>query len=327
MSSPPISIKVSNRPGKKPIRKLPATIEITSTTTVEDAKKQIARAAGGRDHNRIAILNPETQAIIKDRKALLAQDAAVVGAKELLVKDLGRQISWKGVYVIEYLGPIVIHLVVPLLRPYIYQSSSTSDKMSTVQYLSQAMIVLHFLKREFETLFVHRFSNETMPFFNVFKNSGHYWFLSGINIAYWIYSPKALTAKSTTDPTTSLFVYLGLGLYNFGEVANLNAHYILSRLRSPGGTERGIPKGFGFSWVTCPNYLFETIAWMGICLVTRSYMTLLFTVVGTAQMVQWANQKEKRYRTDFGDRYKAKKYPILPGLAYPGGKRRKGAAK
>jgi very-long-chain enoyl-CoA reductase len=51
------------------------------------------------------------------------------------------------------------------------------------------MIMAHFIKREIETLFVHRFSHSTMPFFNVFKNSFHYHLLSGINLAYWVYGP------------------------------------------------------------------------------------------------------------------------------------------
>ena len=45
------------------------------------------------------------------------------------------------------------------------------------------------LKRELETIFVHT-SNATMPAFNIFKNSGHYWILSGFNLAYFIYGPS-----------------------------------------------------------------------------------------------------------------------------------------
>ena len=49
--------------------------------------------------------------------------------------------------------------------------------------------MIHFLKREFETVCIHRFSNNSMPVKNIFKNSFHYWVLSGINMAYWIYRP------------------------------------------------------------------------------------------------------------------------------------------
>ena len=174
-----------------------------------------------------------------------------------------------------------------------------------------AMVVLHFIKREFETIFVHKFSANTMPAFNIFKNSGHYWGLSGFNLAYWLYAPTALAAKPSFALSTPI-TYAGIALYIYGELSNLYTHLTLSSLRSRGGTERGIPTGYGFNWVTCPNYLFETIAWVGICLVSRSWSTVLFTVVAWAQMQQWARQKERQYRTDFGDRYKKHKHVLLP---------------
>lgn len=173
-----------------------------------------------------------------------------------------------------------------------------------------AMIVLHFLKREYETVFVHKFSLATMPLLNIFKNSFHYWVLSGLNIAYWIYAPSSYTAKSS--PTIDYINYAGLVLYVYGEVSNFIAHQTLSNLRSRGGTERGIPKGYGFGLVTCPNYLFELIAWTGIALVSKSAATVIFNGIAWAQMHQWAIKKEKALRAEFPDKYKKKKYVLLP---------------
>jgi very-long-chain enoyl-CoA reductase len=197
--------------------------------------------------------------------------------------------------------------------------------------MALGMYVLHFIKRELETLFVHKFSSSTMPFRNVFKNSAHYWILGGLNVAYWVYAPNAIAAKPMSDPSTSTpTIYLGVLLWVFGEIANLYTHVVLSNLRSSGGTERGIPKGFGFNWVTCPvrqtprliihkadigqNYLFEILTMIGLSLVTGSASQAIFTAVGWYQMQEWAQAKEKRYRQEFGDKYKPKRYPLTPGI-------------
>jgi very-long-chain enoyl-CoA reductase len=181
---------------------------------------------------------------------------------------------------------------------------------SDTQVLVCALLTLHFLKREYETLFVHRFSNATMPARNIFKNSAHYWALSGFNIAYWVFRPDA--AAATKDPNPVL-LYGGLALFVFSELANLNAHMVLRDLRRPGTTERGIPSGFGFSVVTCPNYMFEVLAWLGVFLVSQlSWSVLIFTLVSGMQMWSWALKKEKRYRKEFGDKYKKKRTVLLP---------------
>jgi len=173
------------------------------------------------------------------------------------------------------------------------------------------MIVLHFIKREYETLYIHKFSLSTMPFRKIFKNSAHYWLLSGLNIAYWIYAPNSYTARS--GQKLDYMNMAGIVLYIFGELSNLHTHITLSNLRSPGGTERGIPRGYGFNMVTCPNYMFELIAWTGVALVSKSSAVLIFNVVAWAQMHQWAIKKERALRSEFPDKYKKKKYVLIPG--------------
>lgn len=182
--------------------------------------------------------------------------------------------------------------------------------MSQTQLLFLGMIVGHFVKREIETLFVHKFSANTMPASNIFKNSFFYWALSGLLCAASVYYPGSLAARADQP----LVDAAGFLLYALGELANARVHLYLSSLRSSGSTERKIPSGYGFSIVTCPNYLYEIIAWVGIIIVSRDWTVLLFISIGAAQMYVWAKGKESAYRKEFGDKYKRKRYVILPGL-------------
>ena len=172
-------------------------------------------------------------------------------------------------------------------------------------------VVAHFVKRELETIFVHRFSAATMPARNIFKNSAHYWVLSGLNMAGWVFAPSSSAAK----PTNAIMLYLGIALYAIAEYFNMQVHLILRGLRSSGETERGIPEGFLFDLVTCPNYFTESMSWMGVYLISGfNWSVLVFIVASVWQMREWALKKEKRYRKEFGDKYKKKRYTMLPGL-------------
>ena len=51
------------------------------------------------------------------------------------------------------------------------------------------MVLFHYIKRELETIFVHRFGNDTMPWTNVLKNSLHYWGIFGICCMYFFLKP------------------------------------------------------------------------------------------------------------------------------------------
>lgn len=306
----PSSLKLTNRSPKQPIRKLPGSIDISDDTTVEEIKVAIAKTSGLSDPNRVGLFDPSTKKTLKNRKGRIIDEKAVIDAGEVLVKDLGPQIAWRTVFVIEYLGPILIHAAVAAARPYLYKGGPAAWDLSHTQWLTFAMIQLHFFKREVETLFVHKFSANTMPVFNVFKNSFFYWVVSGLVCAYSIYSPRSLAATAD-QPLIDL---AGALVYLFGEIGNASVHLYLAGLRSSGGTERRIPLGFGFRLVTCPNYMFEVLSWVGIIVASRDWTVAAFIIMGVYQMYAWAKGKERTYRKEFGDSYKKKRFVMLPGL-------------
>ncbi|KAK3344302.1 3-oxo-5-alpha-steroid 4-dehydrogenase-domain-containing protein [Lasiosphaeria hispida] len=314
--APTTSVKLTNRAPKKPIKKLPSTIELPRDATVEDAKLQIARQSGISDFNRIGLFDPTTKKILKNRAALVLQEAGVAEAGELVVKDLGPQIAWRTVFVIEYFGPILFHVLFPLVRPYIYHippyvyKSEAETPLTQVQWLLFALFQIHFLKREYETVFVHKFSANTMPAFNIFRNSAFYWMLAGVLCAFDIYAPGSLSARDELVPLD----YFGLGLFTVCEICNWIVHQHLASLRKPGGTEKGIPNCIGSSLVTCPNYMFEVLAWVGVILISRSWAVVAFIATGVVYMRSWSRGKEKALRKEFGDKYKKKQFTMLPGL-------------
>ncbi|KAJ1966481.1 3-oxo-5a-steroid 4- dehydrogenase [Dipsacomyces acuminosporus] len=287
----------------------PFAVDVSDSATVDELKMSIFK--------QVKSLHPARQRLtIGDKKTVLEDGDALskYGISDnatVYVKDLGPQISWQMVFYIEYFGPILLHYLVFNFQGIFY---GKTFEHSDVQRRAYILIMGHFVKRELETAFVHRFSHGTMPLFNVFKNSAHYHLLSGLNLAYWIYSPA--TSKGTelaahlSNPTLLAIL---TGVFLFAEFSNLSTHITLRNLRPPGTRVRRIPYGYGFDLVSCPNYLFETIAWVAIAVMTRSLSALLFLVVSTAQMYIWAIKKHRQYRREFPDYPKSRKamFPFI----------------
>lgn len=84
-----LSLKLTNRAPKKPIRRLPESVELAPDATVEDAKAAIARVSGFTDYNRIGLYDPVSKQTLKNRRALVRDEEGVISAGELVVKDLG----------------------------------------------------------------------------------------------------------------------------------------------------------------------------------------------------------------------------------------------
>ncbi|KAI8325617.1 hypothetical protein GQ54DRAFT_254454 [Martensiomyces pterosporus] len=288
----------------------PFVVEVSGNATVDELKAAISKQVKSLSPDRQRLTVGDKKTVIEDGDALakygIGDDATVY------VKDLGRQIGWQTVFYIEYLGPIIFHFLVYNFQTLFY---GKTFEHSEVQRRAYILIMGHFIKRELETAFVHRFSHGTMPLFNVFKNSFHYHLLSGLNLAYWIYRPAtakdSVVAAQLSNPT---ILALLTGVFLFAEISNLSTHITLRNLRPPGTRVRRIPYGYGFDLVSCPNYMFESLAWLAIAAMTRSIAALFFLVVSTGQMYIWAVKKHKQYKREFPDYPKSRK-AIFPFVA------------
>jgi very-long-chain enoyl-CoA reductase len=211
------------------------------------------------DVNRISLKN-------LDGKVLTSASFHTVRNDEIIfLKDFGPQISWKLVFLLEYLGPILLHS----MGYYWYSPTQTRAKLFFI------MNLMHYLKRLGETLCIHKFSHATMPLKNLFKNCTHYWFFGSVCLL-GVYSPSYTPLVAVEGNALNSLVFA----WCFCQVSNLKCHLILSNLRQDGGTQRSIPFGYMFSLVSCPNYFFEIIGWLIVSVVSGSLFTLFFTVLG-----------------------------------------------
>ena len=117
--------------------------------------------------------------------------------------------------------------------------------------IATGLFMAHFIKRELETLFVHVFGNDTMPLFNLFKNSTYYWGYAFL-VAYFTIHPKYQAPAEWQ-------VYVGAAGTILSMLGNFYTHIILKNLRPPGSRERVIPKGFLIHTITTNLKLLSTL--------------------------------------------------------------------
>ncbi|XP_020596138.1 very-long-chain enoyl-CoA reductase [Phalaenopsis equestris] len=139
--------------------------------------------------------------------------------------------------------------------------------------LVTAALAIHFAKRVYEVLFVHRYSGQ------IFLDSAF-----SISLSYFLSTVTTIYAQRLTqnmpEPAIDL-KYAGVLIFLLGISGNFYHHYLLSKLRLKGEKVYKIPKGGLFELVVCPHYLFEIIGFIGISLISQTVYSFSFTL-GTA---------------------------------------------
>ncbi|GFE52841.1 hypothetical protein BaOVIS_002450 [Babesia ovis] len=169
------------------------------------------------------------------------------------------------------------------------------------------MLMFHFLKREFESVFIHRFSKSTMPIANLFINCFHYWILCALGIGYFVFHPRyneiILFSKHEKTVLIALFFYC--------QFMTLMTHITLRNLRPKGTKVRGIPHNWGFQYVSCANYFWELMIWVVVALYSNTVSAYIFTVAVGFILFEWAKKKHYKYIKEFPN-YDRRRKIIIP---------------
>jgi very-long-chain enoyl-CoA reductase len=285
------------KPGKK-VKDFGA-IQVDDKATVAEFKvafEKKTKISRHRQNFKFQGGNNALLSLADDSKTLASY--GVKSNSELQFKDLGPQIGYRTVFLAEYLGPLLFVLFYATRPAFLYGEGAAAKPFDHTAWLGVVAWSVHFLKREFETVFIHRFSRPTMPLFNLFKNCAYYWSFGAV-VGYPLAHPDY------HGPTSQLQIQLGLGLFAVSEFLNFLVHVQLRNMRPAEGSKvRPVPKGPLFALVSCPNYTFEVLGWVGFSLFTQIFFSYLFTLVGFLQMTDWALKKHRGYIKSDGDAYK-----------------------
>jgi very-long-chain enoyl-CoA reductase len=194
-----------------------------------------------------------------------------------------------GMFVLYFL-PVITATVFAL--PYLASASLT-------QWLVYAAVLVHFLKRTYEVLFVHKYSGSMQPLtFGV------------IVVTYALIAGMISALNAQAAPGFDALFVLGLVFFVIGEIGNFYHHKLLADLRKDGDGYH-IPRGGWFEKATCPHYFFELLAWLGIVLLSRYLFTLLAFIAMLGYLSGRSIKTRQWYQKRFPE-YPAERKNMIP---------------
>lgn len=158
------------------------------------------------------------------------------------------------------------------------------------------LVIAHFLKRDLEVLFLHKYSGHTE--------------LGTARLIGFAYAMTSfmICMVATSEPS-SLNRHLGIGLFGIGSIGNLYHHYLLAQLRpatknnnTSSNKKYVAPNGGLFEYVAAPHYLFELIAWLGIAICSEQLTAYLNLLSMTCYLAARSRNQNNWNKSKFDDK-------------------------
>lgn len=214
----------------------------------------------------------------------------------LYLTDLGIQIPTVYANFVEYSMPAVLTAVFMFyIHDYNY--------LYNYQIVTGLMIMFHYIKRVFETLYIHIQIN-TMELRMFIIECIYYIGFFGIVVQSYLFMDGA-------NVQVTIFKIIIFNIFIFSELNNFACHMILRKIRIPNKFNREIPRGNLFEYVYCANYFWEICSWLSISLFCEAISMFIFCILGAVIMSCWAVEKKIKYEKRFKPAISNKK-AIIP---------------
>ncbi|XVF42588.1 hypothetical protein PTKIN_Ptkin01aG0376000 [Pterospermum kingtungense] len=159
--------------------------------------------------------------------------------------------------------------------------------------LLKSAISIHFFKRIFESIFVHKYSGEMAVDTMIV-----------VLLSYFTSSVFMVIAQHQAmglpEPPIDL-KSPGILLFLMGLCGNFYHHYLLSKLRGKGEKQYKIPKGGLFDFVICPHYMFEALGFWGFAFISQSLYSFSFALGTTLLLMGRSYATRRWYLSKFDD--------------------------
>lgn len=96
--------------------------------------------------------------------------------------------------------------------------------------------MIHYGRRILECIFVHKYSNPTIPVTDCLTIAIHYWGIFGSMVGYSLFHPAYASHDSVT-----LKYWICVIVYLLTEALNCGCHFVLASLRKTDTTKKCIP--------------------------------------------------------------------------------------
>ncbi|KAJ0261022.1 hypothetical protein HA466_0042240 [Hirschfeldia incana] len=162
--------------------------------------------------------------------------------------------------------------------------------------LLKSALALHFFKRIFEVLCIHKYSGEMAV--DTALNVTTSYFSSTVLMLY-----SQTFTLGLTEPAFDLKL-IGVVMFVVGIIGNLYHHVLLAKLRNEEGGKKKvykIPKGGLFNTVICPHYLFEIIVFWSFFVISQTIYSFSFAMGTTFYLVGRSYATRRWYLSKFDD--------------------------